>query len=542
MACSKIFSGDLPELIDEIIQYFRKDLSTLYSCILVNRLWCRLAIPLLWEDPFSIPTQNYHYIEIYLYYLNEDGKAKFNEYGINNNLLISNPLFNYPSFIKYLNIRHICYSIEKWIETIKINNYDSNLKNFVYKSLIEVFIENEGELHSFEVVAPMSNDFGYFNDTMELTLQNPNFTYNIKNLKFHIGHSYPNITNIIPFLKFLSSNCNSISSVVLKFLTYDEDNFLLIEKYLLQIIISQHNLRIISFEYDDILCYPILWLKNPNCSNTLNTIIFNGIDFKNIIPILKEVFDQLNVLKSIHIIYCISLNSDFVQQIIKVIKPFKLKTLFMSEILHIESFHLLLQKFGDGLENFGLEPMRNTYKQQVFELTIKYCTKIRYFDPGTSDDNIYPLIKSNEQNINYLNIEVSTYSESTISSSVLKNLGQVLPSKLEYLSLTLFFNTNDLKIFLKNSQNIFIKKLLFSNLIKDENYDNILFYIKDYIMKKERVKYLAILDRCGSDGYEEDLFILKDEVNEFKLYNIIVERYCELYISAQNFVKYYMQF
>jgi hypothetical protein len=44
MTCSKIFSGDIPELTNEIIQYFRNDFSTLHSCILVNRLWCRLAI------------------------------------------------------------------------------------------------------------------------------------------------------------------------------------------------------------------------------------------------------------------------------------------------------------------------------------------------------------------------------------------------------------------------------------------------------------------------------------------------------------------
>ncbi|PKC60073.1 hypothetical protein RhiirA1_468556 [Rhizophagus irregularis] len=43
----------LPELINEIIQYFRKDFLILYSCILINRSWCDLTIPLLWEDPFS---------------------------------------------------------------------------------------------------------------------------------------------------------------------------------------------------------------------------------------------------------------------------------------------------------------------------------------------------------------------------------------------------------------------------------------------------------------------------------------------------------
>src|SRR4051794_18747009 len=103
MACSKIFSGDVPEITNEIIKYFRNDFSTLYSCILVNRLLCRIAISLLWENPFSIPTQNYHFIENYLYYLNDFDKTQLNEIGFNNNLIPSNILFDYPSFIKCLN-------------------------------------------------------------------------------------------------------------------------------------------------------------------------------------------------------------------------------------------------------------------------------------------------------------------------------------------------------------------------------------------------------------------------------------------------------
>jgi hypothetical protein len=261
----------------------------------------------------------------------------------------------------------------------------------------------------------------------------------------------------------------------------------------------------------------------------------------NIVSILKEVFDQLNVLESIHLIYCHSLNSDFVQQIIKVNKPFKLRSLFMKEILHVESLYLLLEKFSDCLENFGLGPnMFDEYyepKRQLFEFITKYCKKIKYFESGIPDDNnIYLFIGNNQYNINYLTIIVDTYNEE-LSSTVLQNLGQGLPSKLEYLCLSLSFRTNDLEIFLKNSQNTFIKKLLINNFMMSKG-ENILFCMKKYIMKKERVKYLAI-SQTGPSSYDmdiDDLYLSKDEINEYKLHNIIVQPYVDLCIDIYSFI------
>src|ERR1051326_398534 len=118
MTCSKIFSGDLPELTNKIIQFCRNDYLTLRSCILVNRLWCRLTIPLLWEDPFTISTfsaESYRFIEIYLHFLNHNDRARLIEHGINIDFLPSNPLFDYPSFIRYLDTYKIFISINVWI-------------------------------------------------------------------------------------------------------------------------------------------------------------------------------------------------------------------------------------------------------------------------------------------------------------------------------------------------------------------------------------------------------------------------------------------
>ena len=78
MTCSKLFSGNLPEISSDIVKYLRNDFNTLYSLSLVNRFWCRLAIPLLWEDPFSITCYrenlSLHFLDTYSLFLNDNDK------------------------------------------------------------------------------------------------------------------------------------------------------------------------------------------------------------------------------------------------------------------------------------------------------------------------------------------------------------------------------------------------------------------------------------------------------------------------------------
>jgi hypothetical protein len=560
MACSKIFSGDIPELTNEILQHFRNDFSTLYSCILVNRLFCRIAIPILWEDPFSIPTENYDFIKIYLHNLNDDDKIKLNEYGIDKKLFPSNTLFNYPNYIKCLNIQ-IDYSIESWV--VSVNNYNikytcpSNSTRLIYKSLIKIFIENKADLHTF-IIAYVHHD--YLNDAFELILQNPKFIYNIKNLKLEGISDLPKIESIF---SLFGSNCKSISTLHCQFNEHSRLN----ENFSSCIINSQQSLKTILFKHNSFpLYHSLLSLKNLNCSNTLKKIIFYGTNFKDIM-ILKEVFEQLNNLESIHILYCHSLNN-FIQQIINITKPFKLRSLYLIKNIQIDLLQLLLQKSKNYLENLGfrtfiINDQSNT--KLLVEKILSYCKKINFFDFSYfyTPEYIYPafdLIKNSGQNLNYLSIEFQFIPNVDIglSSIVLKELGQILPLKLEYLKLSLAINTNDFKIFLENFQNTFIKKLVIRNRIFSNNSQvnfvekikkliirnnktklassidqDILSYIEKYIMKKKKVKYLAFKD----DLIGIELFLLKDQVKKFESHNIKVQKYDDLNINWYKYIE-----
>ncbi|RGB26318.1 hypothetical protein C1646_770573 [Rhizophagus diaphanus] len=482
MSCSKIFSGDLPELTYKIIKYFKTDVSTLYSCILVNRLWCRLAIPLLWENPFSVSvfTGKYNFIDIYLDNLNDDSKTKLSEYKINDCLLPSNTLFNYSKFIKYLNTIEFISSVDGWsCNTLKFGDRHSD---FICVSLFKVFVENEIELHGLDIEIPNFYSF-CLDNILEFILQNTNFIQNIKNLNLYVNNN----------------------------------GFMVINDRIIQIVYLQQNLKKISVGNSNFFLYQSLLLSgNSNCSNTLNSIMFYCIDF-NYITNLDKIFDQLNVLESVHLAYCSSLNPIFTQHLTR---QFKLKSLYLKwGQQDDDSLELLLQKSGDYLENLCVFSTK-LYLHDI----IKYCKNIKNIYIGNIENQIiYPtlnLVENIKQNLNYLSIDIDIV-DIKCGSIMLQNLGQILPSKLEYLNLCIPIIASDFEAFLKNIQDTFIKKLLIHNLLGHD----ILPYIKKYIMKRQRIKYLAILTS------NQNLFDLKDEVKEFKLHDIRVQSYFKLFID-----------
>ncbi|RGB25314.1 hypothetical protein C1646_771925 [Rhizophagus diaphanus] len=303
MSCSKIFSGNFPELTYEIIKYFQNDFLTLHSCILVNRLWCRLATPLLWENPFSVCTENYdNYIEIYLQYLNDDFKTKLKEYNIINNSLLSNTLFNYSSFLKYLNINKLIFSVINWLEAA-IGDSD----------LVSDFIR-------------LASD-----------ICNTNFIHNnIRNLNFYIGYYKENklLNNrILPIIK-LHQNLKKVS------LDHDKEREELSE---LQLLIQKSCDYLENFGYDYGLIYPpglitgipqgmyqLLDLIVIHCKN-IKFLDLDISDNRIYFPVLKLIEDIKHNLNYLSInIYDINrdVNSFIIQRLGEII-PFKLEYLHL---------------------------------------------------------------------------------------------------------------------------------------------------------------------------------------------------------------------
>src|ERR1043166_120452 len=108
------------ECINEIFKYFENDKTSLHSCLLVNRFWCRTIVPILWSRSFSLTRNSTNsslcLMEVYLSFLNEEERQLRNYHPE----LYPTPkqtLFNYPSFLKEFYYETIFFLVKFWVKT-----------------------------------------------------------------------------------------------------------------------------------------------------------------------------------------------------------------------------------------------------------------------------------------------------------------------------------------------------------------------------------------------------------------------------------------
>ncbi|CAG8649470.1 17506_t:CDS:1 [Funneliformis caledonium] len=117
-----------------IFENLEGDYRSLYSCAVVNKLWCQCAIPELWKNPWQI--ESYVLCAILKIYLSKFPR-KSKELLLKNDLKIFNvhdsPTFNYISFLRILKISCLEKSIQLLLkrERISADHLPLLLREFV---------------------------------------------------------------------------------------------------------------------------------------------------------------------------------------------------------------------------------------------------------------------------------------------------------------------------------------------------------------------------------------------------------------------------
>src|SRR5438034_5254831 len=91
-----------------IFEELQDDSKSLFSCLMVNRIWCEIVIPVLWRNPWNYNISYYNKSSLYYiitFYLSDDIKEFLTRQGIQLPLVSHQPLlFDYLSFCRSVNV------------------------------------------------------------------------------------------------------------------------------------------------------------------------------------------------------------------------------------------------------------------------------------------------------------------------------------------------------------------------------------------------------------------------------------------------------
>jgi hypothetical protein len=94
-----------------IFEELEIDSKSLFSCLMVNKLWCETVVPILWRNPwrYNIKYRNKTYLFIIItFYLSDNTKEFLIEQGIQLPLASYQSLFfDYLSYCRSINIKTI---------------------------------------------------------------------------------------------------------------------------------------------------------------------------------------------------------------------------------------------------------------------------------------------------------------------------------------------------------------------------------------------------------------------------------------------------
>ncbi|GBB88580.1 hypothetical protein RclHR1_15110003 [Rhizophagus clarus] len=135
----------LKQLNDDIIFLILKELKddnkTIYSCLFVNRIWCKMTVPILWNDPVkqfrTYPSKNVYIILFNVLFLHLSEKSRNNLKNQGIDLFIEayqKPLFNYISYWKHLNL----YFLESMMMNVD-KNIEKSKTSIVRNELLNLF-------------------------------------------------------------------------------------------------------------------------------------------------------------------------------------------------------------------------------------------------------------------------------------------------------------------------------------------------------------------------------------------------------------------
>ncbi|CAG8485678.1 10261_t:CDS:1 [Funneliformis mosseae] len=265
------------DCLDEIFEYLENEKATLYSCLLVNRLWHKSSVRILWRNIWSVPisypnrrrwVSSSKILRTLIDCLPHESKVLLSEKGIYSTSKL--PLVNYVSFCKVLSIHEVDQIIQR--------NLCPTKRELVLQEILKMFMKQITSLKELD----------YKITSSEIPVGFTSFPGAIDRLS-DLSRLICSSNFCSEFFRKLSGICHNIKSLTVEIGTTISDG--------LNDLITQSNLNqltlITSFSSSS-LSYIIPSLTK--LSNTLIKLEIIGISFYDFDHLQHFNFSQLRIL------------------------------------------------------------------------------------------------------------------------------------------------------------------------------------------------------------------------------------------------------
>ncbi|CAB4400764.1 unnamed protein product [Rhizophagus irregularis] len=367
----------------KILVCLEDDKVTLYSCLLVNRLWCRISVEILWRYILN-PGKNipYKQFKTLINLLPKESKDLIRNWRISiPNSTSKSPLFNYASFLKVLSIPYILY-VNSFYNSIYDETYIPTI--LITEEILKMFMEQTPSLKRLDFCS--KNEFSCdeiyngFERIPSFILNLPGAKDCLKNLSELKCSTDVNLNS--DFLCKLSSICHNIQLLEIHLCYYTQNDGLE------DLILSQNNLKSLSFikhyrnhnyNYDD---NDKQWSKivsslKPHSSTITNLLFeYRNADFKELQHI---TFPHLQILTLVNCPVEVNMLINFLENNGK-----SLKELYVNECNN--SLNLTIAEFCPNLKSLYTKFPKNG--TEILEAIFKNCQQLDSIETICDDSYI----------------------------------------------------------------------------------------------------------------------------------------------------------
>ncbi|PKY40942.1 hypothetical protein RhiirA4_395315 [Rhizophagus irregularis] len=498
------------ETIYEIFKHIQHE-PTLFSCLFVNRAWCRKIVPILWarpKPPIYKERASRSLIETYVSCFDDEEKSiLLTEEDLSQMDRLKSPLFEYAVFLKELNYPLLRLAVRNCYRNLGDKEFSKRIKPT--KPEVEVNPNRQ-----ITIMKALCNLFMRMSRLESLVLDSyddipnvPLFTRghcfsNLINLKIYWTNFASNMSN---FIKKLPQICTGIRDLSIEF---DLDGNIEAEN-IANIIKSQQSLNTFGLSGSHNQVIPILSALESQVES-LTSIKFSRINYQ---WQSLDILGKCSNLKSLDIVSSLCPVSREVPDDSSIVangSSFNLRTLkLLNQSPKLSA--QLIRMGGSSLRSLSL----NTVTSEIVSSILRSGTRITRLSLDISetpqlDFSQHLRIIGGLKILRYLHLTSSTPSD---INNLLSAMITVLPNTLRHLNIEQEFSLRHLGTFLDSCKVPLEELTLFPNMSIDTGYlTEIIGYVKD----KSSLKFLY-LNLSWESGLVNKIFTkeIDDKVQKY---------------------------